>query len=609
LSGLIYLTNNCELAIALKSFQKRSMMLNYSVRRIFKLASLLTVGLVLFVTGSDAQELVYSLCKDSVFQFSSFGGSDCWGWKSPAGVEYAIMGANAGVAFVNTQTMTVADIVPAPAAGGCGFIQWRDIKTYSHYAYVSSECTGTNQGLMIIDMAPLPDSVHFVGSIAVNGVSAVTCHNLSIDSIAGYLYAEGNSTPSTSIYIHNLATPAAPTFVGSFGISNGIHDMYAYDDTVYVAEGSSGKWAIWNLANKAAPVMLARVSVPNPGYVHNVWPTTDRQHCVTTEETDFKTVKVWDISNLASISLVGEYLAPNGMAHNAQMKGDTIYLSHYESGVTVVDISDPVNPQELAQYDSYPEGEGPPNFDGTWGCYPFASDGLIYGSKIDGRFFILRESSLEVADTLYPGPVLNNGDGLVKATIYATNSVPLDRIVLPMSYAGPVVMFFSHATTTGTRTQSFTTSQSISGDLFGQRVAWELKTTGTPLAPGSGPILTAYFTIEEGNNGPYNQISFTDNWLGLEPNFESECASFRPTDFDFLEICCTGRRGDLNVDGFNANIIDLTFLVDRIYRGGSASICPGEADINADSSLEDIVDLTFLVDLIFRSGPPPPNCN
>ena len=579
-------------------------------KSVFVILSAIVIFISTLVTSTRAQDsLLYSLCLDTTFRFSTFGGSDCWGWKSPGGVEYAIMGINAGVAFVNTQTRTVSDIVPGPAGGSCGFTQWRDIKTYAGYAYVTSECSGTNEGLMVIDMSFLPDSVHFVGSFAVNGVSAVTSHNLSIDSIQGYLYAEGNSSAATSIYIHSLANPEAPSYVGAFGISNGIHDIYAYDDTVYIAEGSSGRFAIWDLTNKGAPVLLARIAVPNPGYVHNIWPTADHQHCITTEETDFKTVKVWDISDLEDVSLVGEYLAPNGMAHNAQMKGDTIYLSHYESGVAVVDAGIASSPLELARYDSYPEGEGPPSFNGTWGCYPYASNGLVYGTNFDGRLFILQEEVSELVDTLYPGSVVNMGNGNVKVDFYAVNSFPLKRIVIPFSYAGPVTMFFIACSTNGTRAQGFTTSHTLGVDWNNKRAAWELVTTGAPMPPGSGVVLSAWFTVEEGNNGPYNQIAFIDNWINLKPRFVSDCADFRPRDLDFVEICCTGNRGNLNYDADNANIVDLTFLVDRVFQSGPPSICPDEADVNADSTPENILDLTYIVDFLFRGGSAPPPCN
>ncbi len=72
--------------------------------------------------------------------------------------------------------------------------------------------------------------------------------------------------------------------------------------------------------------------------------------------------------------------------------------------------------------------------------------------------------------------------------------------------------------------------------------------------------------------------------------------------------CCIGIRGDFNGDGNDANILDLTYVVDRIFRGGNESICPEEADINGDGDPSNILDLTFIVDFIFRGGPPGGPC-
>ena len=73
--------------------------------------------------------------------------------------------------------------------------------------------------------------------------------------------------------------------------------------------------------------------------------------------------------------------------------------------------------------------------------------------------------------------------------------------------------------------------------------------------------------------------------------------------------CCHGLRGDFNSDGQYANILDLTYAVDRIFRGGNQALCLGEGDINADGSPSNILDLTFLVDYIFRGGLAPYKCS
>ncbi len=106
-------------------------------------------------------------------------------------------------------------------------------------------------------------------------------------------------------------------------------------------------------------------------------------------------------------------------------------------------------------------------------------------------------------------------------------------------------------------------------------------------ALGSGSI---YYWRVRG----YNGISWTEFSNPLVAVIEGGC-------------CNDDIRGDVFSDGADANILDLTFLVDRIFRGGPPPACFEEADVNVSCSIN-IEDLTYIVNRLFRSGPPPAAC-
>ena len=311
------------------------------------------------------------------------GGSDVWGYTAPDGEEYALMGVMDGIAIVRVLDMEVIDIVPGPTEGF--YYYNRDIKTYSHYAYAVATMSGTNQGLMIIDLSPLPDSVRFVGSY-INGSDTLS-HNFSIDTATGYAYIVKQDY--TGFRVVNLADPENPEDVITVSVPLRLNDVYARNDTVYVGEYDSGSFSIFDLSDKENPQLLARVDVPNPGYVHNIWPTDDGTHIMTTEETADKTVKMWNIEDMENIELVGEYLGVNSLAHNTHIMGNYAYISHFTAGVTVVDISDPTNLIEVAQYDTYPLNDNP-DYRGCWGAYPFTQNGMVFASDMEGYLTVLQ---------------------------------------------------------------------------------------------------------------------------------------------------------------------------------------------------------------------------
>ncbi|MFQ5500407.1 MAG: FlgD immunoglobulin-like domain containing protein, partial [Candidatus Zixiibacteriota bacterium] len=72
--------------------------------------------------------------------------------------------------------------------------------------------------------------------------------------------------------------------------------------------------------------------------------------------------------------------------------------------------------------------------------------------------------------------------------------------------------------------------------------------------------------------------------------------------------CCVGTRGDVNGDGADLDMVDLTCITDFLFGSGCVQPCPEEADPNGDTSVSDIVDMTFIVDWLFGNPPSLVSC-
>ena len=342
-----------------------------------------------------SQTLVNKFELLGTFQYeniSGLGGSDVWGWTADDGTEYALMGVFEGIAIVNATTLEKITIVSGPQeTEGNARINWRDIKTYKHYAYVVSESRGANEGLMVIDLQFLPDSVKYIGSFPIDTSGSVRSHNISIDTSSGFAYVVNNTSSPMSIF--DLTDPESPTFVNEFG-DRYMHDIFVRDDTLYSSDAEAGTFTIWDVSDKINPTIMLRVEIPGSGYFHNIWPTDDSKFVVTTEETSGKTVKLWDISDYNDVRMVGEWLGVGALAHNAHIIDEFVFVSHYADGAYVLDISDRINPInfgsipiEIDQYKTFLQGDGGY---GGWGIYPYTQNGMVFASDFSGKLTILK---------------------------------------------------------------------------------------------------------------------------------------------------------------------------------------------------------------------------
>ena len=301
-----------------------------------------------------------------VNEYRSRGYNDVWGYTAPDGREYALLGVKNGTSIVDiTDTDRPVEIAFIPSAHS----DWKDIKTYQHYAYAVNESGG---GIQIIDLQNLPAGAELVDTYE----GFATSHNIFIDEANGILYAEGGA--ARPVRVLSLENPENPQEIGHFGIE--CHDVFVQNGRAYVSEGNQGSVGVYDVTDPADAELLARIRLPLAGYVHNAWVDAQDRYLITTEETREKTVKLWDISDIERASILDTYLGPNGLAHNAFIHGSLAYVSHYESGLRILDISDEGRFEEVGFYDTRD----------AWGTYPFFASGKILISDIAEGLYVVR---------------------------------------------------------------------------------------------------------------------------------------------------------------------------------------------------------------------------
>ena len=339
-------------------------------------------------------DLIHNITFDN--SSNNFGVSDVWGYTDETGIEYAIVGHMNGTSIINVsevEPIEVANII-GPSNGDYYF--HRDYKTYNHHLYIVNEMYGGDVGMQVIDLSPLPENPP-IQLETYNGIAQ--SHNLWIDS-SGYAYIEHQT--GDNIHILNLFNPSLPVYESSFGNQAlNCHDIYTRNNIAYVSEGWSNQFGIYNITNLNDIILLA--TIPCQGYAHNAWLNESGTHLITTEETQNITVKIWDVSDLNNIILTGEYIGENGLAHNVHISGDHIYISHYTTGLKIIDIFNPYDPIEVAAYDTYSENNDE-GFYGCWGAYPFTNNNYIYASDMQNGLFILNFNNINagwINGTLY----------------------------------------------------------------------------------------------------------------------------------------------------------------------------------------------------------------
>jgi choice-of-anchor B domain-containing protein len=357
--------------------------------------------------------------------------NDVWGWTdSQTGREYALVGMTDQASFVDVTDPSNARFVGRlMMTEGANGSTWRDIKVYKDHAFIVSDGAGEH-GMQVFDLTRLRDvgsePVDFDMDAHYDGIASA--HNIVINEETGFAYSVGSSgggeTCGGGLHMIDIRNPTEPTFVGCFADTSTGRSRtgYSHDAMCINYDGPDVEHAgkeicfgsnetavsIADVTDKENTVALSTADYPNVGYAHQGWITEDHRYFYLGDELDeiqqagqgtpFPGTRtmIWDVSDLDDPVFIGEHFGESTASdHNIYIVDGLMYQSNYNSGLRILDVSDPHNPTEVGFIDTVPYAEGPA-MGGSWSNYPYFESGTIIVTSGSEGLFLVRHRKTEL---------------------------------------------------------------------------------------------------------------------------------------------------------------------------------------------------------------------
>ena len=329
--------------------------------------------------------------------------------------------------------------------------------------------SGNGGGVHIVDLTN-PSSPTLLGTVnSTNGNAFNSIHEMVVLSQNGsaYLIENFNGFSNKLLKVINVTNPAAPVFVRDINPTeiSWVHAMHIRGDRMFTSGwGTStvrGRTEIYNIANigTQAPSLLGFIEDPtgvtSGNSMHSSWSSEDGNFLYSCRETSNGSgdVRVYNITNPASPTIVNS-LTMNGLnlnavtPHNPVVMGNKLYVSWYQAGIQVFDITNPSQPKRIGQYDTFqpafaPEEAAaqnaltdepwdlvcgtanlqnalPTTYDGNWAVYPFLGETKVLAGDLANGLLVLDVSKATTPAKNYVSDF--DADGKTDFSVYTPTS-------------------------------------------------------------------------------------------------------------------------------------------------------------------------------------------
>lgn len=306
---------------------------------------------------------------------------------------------------------------------GTGMMDGKQFKHDGRYYYVQSTQFGqggpnSDLGAIVFDVTGLPDVSTLKEVARIRAEDAPGgFHNIFI-----YKHSDGrpllittSSDPNAHVYDLSRVIRGEDGLVGRVPVPEGAdamrpgmgyHDMYAAYDPATGQDkfygGGAGGYHVYDISSIEQPQHLFSIAMATIPWGHTFTPTPDGAFAVGEVEYQYSPLRIFDLRPGQSgeqktiRSSVGAWTADwKNLQHNHEVRYPYVFVSGYEDGLQVFDMSDPTDPQTVAFFDTYP-GPGSVGMcsdrkcNGAFGVDVRNADGLIVASDMTTGFWVFR---------------------------------------------------------------------------------------------------------------------------------------------------------------------------------------------------------------------------
>ena len=205
-------------------------------------------------------------------------------------------------------------------------------------------------------------------------------HNIFLHNDLLFTCGTSNSLRK-NVEAWDLTDPANPTRKWYYN-KYYVHDMWFLDNKMYLAELYNSTFSAYDISNVTGSEigedkLIFRHSYSN-GFTHHLSTTPDHNYIVVVDEhVSNEHIQFWDIKDPNNIQNLWRHAeAPRTIVHNSFIHNNYIYVSYYDRGLVIYDISDKDMVLKVAEYDTYPSDETS-GYVGAWGVYPYLQNEYV----------------------------------------------------------------------------------------------------------------------------------------------------------------------------------------------------------------------------------------